>query len=103
MKYGLRQDDVDLIVEAISCFPEVKEAVLFGSRAKGNFKNGSDVDIALKGERVSAEVVSRLAMQLNEELPLPYFFDVIHFDGIKEVQLTQHINRVGKLLYRHGQ
>jgi len=99
MKYGLRQSDLNLIMEAIHYFPEIKEVVLFGSRAKGNFTPGSDVDLAVKGKNVTDKTVTGLSLHLNEEMPLPYFFDVIHYEGIREPLLTEHINRVGCVLF----
>ena len=99
MKYGLRDSDIVHIIDAIQQFPEIAEVVLFGSRAKGNYKKGSDVDLAIKGDRLTYEITARLADCLNEEKPLPYFFDVVHYEAIAEPKLKEHIDRVGvKLL-----
>lgn len=76
--------------------------VLFGSRAKGDYKTGSDVDLAIQGRDVGYETVLWLADALNEELPLPYFFDVVDYGGISEPRLKAHIDRVGKLLFRRA-
>jgi predicted nucleotidyltransferase len=99
MPYGLRDRDLALIIESITTFPEIKEVVLFGSRAKGVQKTGSDVDLAIKGRGVTHETVVRLSAALNEDKPLPYFFDVVHYEGIKEPRLTEHIDRVGIVIY----
>ncbi|MGB3226258.1 MAG: nucleotidyltransferase domain-containing protein [Desulforhopalus sp.] len=99
MKYGLSQQDIEEICKAFNLFPEIDEAVLFGSRAKGNYKSGSDVDIAIKGENIQHSCVSRLSDILNEESRLPYYFDIVHFEQITEPELVLHIERVGKLLY----
>ena len=80
-------------------FPNVKEAIIFGSRAKGNFKNGSDVDIALKGENINLEIVSNISYRLNEETVLPYKFDVLDYQSINNSKLTEHINRIGISVY----
>jgi len=99
MKYGLRDSDIVHIIDAIQQFPEIAEVILFGSRAKGNYKKGSDVDLAIKGDRLTYEITARLADCLNEEKPLPYFFDVVHYEAIAEPKLKEHIDRVGvKLL-----
>lgn len=100
MNHGLLQRDIDDIVQAFRRFPEIDEAILFGSRAKGNYKPGSDVDIAIKGRDISRSCVAALSFFLNEESLLPYFFDIVHYEGITERELAQHIDRVGKLLYR---
>jgi uncharacterized protein len=89
----------ETITKAIASFPEVEKAVLFGSRAKGTNKPGSDIDIAIKGEKCSIEIAWRLNALLNEELPLPYFFDIVHYESITNQALKQHIDRVGKVIY----
>jgi uncharacterized protein len=99
MPYGLLDNDLTLILESIRSFPEVTELVLFGSRAKGNYKTGSDVDLAIKGASVSYETAVRLADMLNEEKPLPYYFDVLHYEAIADRHLVEHIDRVGIVLY----
>jgi predicted nucleotidyltransferase len=73
--------------------------VLFGSRAKGTQKIASDVDLAIKGKAVTYATAVRLADMLNEEKPLPYFFDVLHYESIIEPRLLEHIDRVGIVLY----
>jgi predicted nucleotidyltransferase len=95
MKYGLIGRDFIHINAAIQEFPEIEEVILFGSRAKGNYKKGSDVDLAIKGDRLTYEITARFADCLNEEKPLPYFFDVVHYEAIAEPMLKVHIDRVG--------
>ncbi len=82
------------IKEVIKSFPNVTEAILFGSRALGREKRGSDVDIALKGA-VDLNTLSSVAHRLNEETNLPYFFDVVVYDSIKNDALKEHIDRYG--------
>ena len=99
MPYGLQDRDMMHILDAIRSFPEISQVVLFGSRAKGNHKPASDVDLAIKGASVTYETAVKLADILNEEKPLPYFFDVIHYEGISDPRLIEHIDRAGVLLY----
>ena len=99
MAFGLRQQDIDDIVRALQGFPSIREAAIFGSRAKGNHKPGSDVDIAIKGESIDPAVVASLSFVLNEESLSPYFFDVVHFEALSEQELISHIKRVGKCIY----
>jgi predicted nucleotidyltransferase len=87
------------IIGAIADFDEIVEVVLFGSRAKGNYKPGSDVDLAVKGDRVTHRTLAHLADRLNEETPLPYLFDVVHYDGLDDQAIVEHIDRVGVLIY----
>lgn len=95
MKYGLIDRDFIHINAAIQEFPEIEKVILFGSRAKGNYKKGSDVDLAIKGDRLTYEITARFADCLNEEKPLPYFFDVVHYEAIADLMLKAHIDRVG--------
>ena len=99
MLYGLRDSDIVHITDAISQFDEISEVLLFGSRAKGNYKIGSDVDLAIKGDRVTHMTVLELSDCLNEEKPLPYFFDVIQYETIDELRLVEHIDRVGIMIF----
>lgn len=72
---------------------------MFGSRAKGNYKTGSYVDLAIKGDRLTYEITARFADCLNEEKPLPYFFDVVYYAAIAEPKLKEQIDRVGMRIY----
>ena len=60
MNFGLRPQDLTEIIEMIRQFPDIEEAVIFGSRAKGNYKKGSDVDIAIKGKRSAVRMLPHL-------------------------------------------
>lgn len=96
---GLRASDLELIAQAANRQPEIEQLILFGSRAKGNYRKGSDVDLAVQGEGVTYESVTKLAVQLNEILPLPYMFDVLDYNTLAEPALKEHIDRVGIEIY----
>ena len=96
MNFGLRQQDVVEITNILCEFPAVEEALIFGSRAKGTYKKGSDIDIAVKGSEIDHKLVMTLASRFNEETTLPYFFDIVHYDALTDPQLRAHIDRVGK-------
>ena len=98
--YGLLDRDLKYILEAVGKYLEIEEVIIFGSRAMGNYKKGSDVDLALKGECVDRKTVSRLSDDLEEEYPLPYFFDVIKYNDISNEELIKHIDTVGKSIYK---
>ena len=99
MNYGLKKRDIDNITKALRQIPEVEKAIIFGSRAKGNHKLGSDVDLAIKGKNINYSVVSSLSYLLNEEYALPYFFDVVHYEKLTESNIIEHIDRVGEIIY----
>jgi len=99
MSFGLKEYDLEYIKNMIKKFPEIEKAVIFGSRAKGNYKPGSDVDIAIYGENITFDIVSKLHAMLEEYGPLPYFFDVVDYTHLKNKELKEHIDRVGKTIF----
>jgi len=94
-RFGLSDPQIGLIKEAISRFDEIESVVLFGSRAMGNYKPGSDMDLAIKGSCITEETVRTLSTLLNEELPLPHFFDVVHYNTLNNTALMRHIDEEG--------
>src|SRR5436190_23886957 len=96
--FGLRPTDILLIIHQLKLHPEVKEAIIFGSRAMGNFKPGSDIDIAIKGE-VDEEVAWTISSELNSRLPLPYKFDVVAYGKNTNPDLIKHIDQFGISFY----
>lgn len=98
MKVGLSQEELDVILSVLRSFPYVEQALLFGSRAMNNHKPGSDVDIALKG-KMDFSAVARVKAELDENTPLPYFFDVVHYETIENPAFREHIDKHGKLIY----
>ncbi len=97
--FGLTHTDLHLIVDIIKAYPQVDEAIIFGSRALNTYKRGSDVDIALKGKGLGL-TSSTISGILNEESPLPYFFDVIDYNLIDNENLKNHIDRIGQRIYK---
>lgn len=98
--FGLLDRDIEYINKALKQFDEIEKAIVFGSRAMGNYKKGSDIDIAISGEKVTSNIIYRLDDYLNEVYPLPYFFDIIHYDSIYNENLKKHIDNEGKVLYK---
>ncbi len=99
MRFGLSNRDEGYIVEALTNFPEIEKVVVFGSRAMGNNEKGSDVDMAVVGKNITPAMLVRLRSLLNEELPLPYFFDVVHYEKINNENVKRHIDEEGKNLF----
>lgn len=94
-RFGLTELQLNLVFEAIGRFDGISEALVFGSRAMGNYKPGSDVDIAIKGRNVAME----LGSLLNEALPLPHYFDVVHYDTLESESLLRHIDDEGIVFF----
>ena len=102
MKYGLPKTAVEKLCAVFAGFPAVEKAVLYGSRAKGNFKTGSDIDLTLYGEAVTSDLCSEVASALDDLL-LPYTIDLSVFEELNHAKLREHIERVGVLFYERVQ
>jgi uncharacterized protein len=98
MNHGLSAQTVERIVTALAHYPEIEKAVLYGSRAKGNYRNGSDIDLTLFGEGLSHGLLTRLDHELDDLL-LPYKFDLSFFADLTHPELIEHIKRVGVVFY----
>lgn len=99
MSFGLSEADIEYIVGVIAKYKEIKKAVIFGSRAKGNYKAGSDIDIAIYGEDITIDTISSLHSLLEDESPLPYLFDIVDYTHLVHKELKEHIDRVGIVIY----
>lgn len=96
--FGLTQSDIDYIQQVLHQYAEVEKVVIYGSRAMGNYKPGSDVDIALMGN-VSLTTVMDIAAKLNECNCLPYKFDIVGYNMISHQPLLDHIHQYGVCFY----
>lgn len=96
--YGLKDSDLLKMQQVFARFSEVNAVVLYGSRAKGNFRNGSDIDITLLGNEVDINTLLKVMTALDA-LDLPYEFDVSIYNNIENTELKAHIDRVGVMLY----
>ena len=96
--YGLKEIHINQITAVFASYPDIHKAILYGSRAKGNYREGSDIDISLVGEKLNLTILLRIETELDDLL-LPYNIDVSIFDKIENQELVQHIKRAGIILY----
>ncbi len=92
--HGLSEATIEKVRAVLERFPEVERAVLFGSRAKGTYKPGSDIDLSLEGANLDWRTVGRLYAALDDLL-LPYKFSLIVHDKTLDPEVSAHISRVG--------
>ncbi len=97
-KYGLSPETLRAIKNVMARYPGIKKGILYGSRAKGNFKPGSDIDLVLKGETLKLTDLFRIENEMDDLL-LPYHIDLSLYHQIDNAELSDHINRVGVELY----
>jgi len=98
MIYGLSEHTIQKLVDVFKRNNLIDAAILFGSRAKGTFREGSDIDIALKGEKLNVQMLKKIELQVDE-LMLPYEVNIIIYQTITNQQLIEHIKRAGITIY----
>lgn len=96
--FGLKETTIQKIRSIFIKYLAIEKVILYGSRAKGNYKNGSDIDITLIGDSLTYKLISDIENDLDE-LYLPYTFDISIYKFIENDKLINHINRVGKVFY----
>jgi predicted nucleotidyltransferase len=98
MQYGLKDKTIDQIRQVFSNYEELEQALIYGSRAKGNFKPGSDIDLTLMGDRLNQKLLNKIEDDIDD-LMLPYTFDFSILNQVTNPDFTDHVKRVGKLFY----
>jgi len=100
-QFGLPDASIDRIKGVLASHPEVERTILYGSRAKGNFKPGSDIDLALAGENVSHDLLLKISAELDDLL-LPWMIDLLILSDLDHQPLLEHIARVGITFYERS-
>ncbi len=95
---GLTPKEQEILQNVFKKFDNINEVILFGSRALGTHKTASDIDLAIKG-KVDINTLSKLKYTLEEDTNLPYFFDVVIYDNLDNLELKKHIDEFGKIIY----
>lgn len=98
MRFGLEEHIILQLIHLFEQQPKIDKAIVFGSRAKGNHKPGSDIDIAFKGTDLTTKDILNLYVKWDD-LAIPFKLDLLKYETIKEPNLKDHIDRVGIELY----
>ena len=98
MKHGLSTTTVERLQNTLFHYPEVEKAVLYGSRAKGTYRPGSDIDLTLCGDELDHTLLTLINNELDDLL-LPYQIDLSLMASLSHPDLLDHIRRVGVVLY----
>lgn len=98
MNFGLSTKDIKKIHSVFSKHVHITSAILYGSRAKGNYKQGSDIDLTLKGDNLTLQLLNTVSDELDDLL-LPYKFDLSIFSTLQNQDIIDHIERVGVEFY----
>jgi predicted nucleotidyltransferase len=97
-KFGLSEETIQKITHVFAQYPSIEKVIIYGSRAKGNYKNGSDIDLTFIGNNISDKDWTNLYFDLDDLLT-PYTFDLSMFSTIENQALIDHIERIGKIFY----
>ena len=92
--FGITDLDLELIIKTLKSYSKIKKAIIFGSRAIGNYKNGSDIDIAISGNNIQ-DILTTVWGDLESNIPVPYKFDLINLDTTESKELSKHIEEYG--------
>lgn len=102
MKFGLNDNTIEAIQKIFETNSKIDEAIVFGSRAKGNYKEGSDIDLAVKGRNLDFKDILHLSGQLDD-LNLPYKIDLLDYAAINDKDVVEHVDRAGIVFYERWQ
>ncbi len=99
MPYGLKKETIVKINQIFERYQQVDKVFLYGSRAKGTYKNGSDIDLTLFGKNLNLKLLNKISIDLDDLL-LPYKIDLSIYDQITNIDLINHILRVKLVFYK---
>lgn len=99
MEFGLTENHRKIINEIFDKYPQVKKVLVYGSRAKGNYREGSDIDMTIaEDEKIPFDVFLKIVNDFDDSM-LPFLVDISIFSDLTNPDLKEHINRVGKVIY----
>jgi predicted nucleotidyltransferase len=98
VRFGLKETTIQKLCGVFAKYPQVSKAVLYGSRAKGNYKNGSDIDLTLHGSDDLENILYKIFDEIDDLL-LPYTIDLSIYRTLSDPDFIDHIHRVGVTFY----
>ncbi len=96
--YGIPDRVWDRMRGVFSARPQIEQVILYGSRAKGNFREGSDIDLTIVGPEATYDDLLTISVRLDD-LDLPWMIDLSLLHRISNETLSEHIARVGQVIY----
>ena len=95
--FGINQNTINELKTIFNRYVSIEEVIIYGSRAKGNYREGSDIDLTIKGNIEKNDLLK--IIDDIEESYIPYLFDISIYNQLSSESLKEHINRVGKVFY----
>lgn len=99
--FGLSPATLDKLNSVFVRHGAIERVLIYGSRAKGNYRPGSDIDLTIKGEEIPYAEFMQIEDQIDD-LMLPYSVDLSQYRRIENAELIAHIDRVGVEIYVRG-
>lgn len=96
--FGLPERTINELLAYFKSRPEIEKVVIYGSRAKGTYRTGSDIDFAIWSD---AGKITGVATELDD-LPTPYMFDVTNYKTLTHEGIKDSIDKDGKLFYQRN-
>jgi len=97
-KLGLSQITLDKLNSVFLQHQAISSVLVYGSRAKGNYRPGSDIDLTIKGDVLEFAELMQIEDQIDD-LFLPYTVDLSQYSQLSNTDLIEHIDRVGVVIY----
>jgi predicted nucleotidyltransferase len=97
-RFGLKETTLQKICGVFAAYPQVEKALIYGSRARGNYKNGSDIDLTLYGSALTLNILHKIMTDIDDLL-LPYRVDLSLFHVLSDPDFIDHIQRMGVVFY----
>lgn len=96
--FGIYENTIKELHTIFQAYDSIEKAVIYGSRAKGNYKEGSDIDLTLFGN-IARQDLLEIKDKIDDSY-IPYMFDISIYNQLNSESLKEHINRVGKVFYQ---
>lgn len=100
-RHGLPPKALEAILQVLAAHPQVEQAILYGSRAMGNFEAASDIDLTLTGAGLTPACLAQIEADLDDLL-LPWMIDLSAWASINHPPLLDHIQRLGVVLFERN-
>lgn len=97
--FGLSEKSINTILNIFSSYSKILKVIVYGSRAKGNYKAGSDIDMTIFHDGTLSHVELLSILNDFDDSDLPYLVDLSIFSELTNKDLIDHINRFGKIIY----
>ena len=98
MKFGLSDTVIRELQDVFRCHANIKKFLIFGSRSKGNYRTGSDIDLAIVGNDIDYNQLLGILCEIDD-LELLYSVDLLDYQKKRGTPIGDHIDRVGQVFY----